>query len=177
MINPAGGDSCVCSASTWICTFHHVSVLADVVFGCSEIGTTQYSVREGVDRKRPLETLQDRSPSRSYTRHLDDVSPERKVSRYSADDYNRPASRYTERPDPSWQSQDTMRRSGNGRDVPDTSRDVRVYADQDDRSTLVRPLPTHIACWMLHHIQAQYCRACQICVSMTAGELQLSVQS
>lgn len=142
------------------------SFLADVASGCSEIGTTQYSVREGVDRKRLLDTIQDRSPSRSYTRHLDDVSPERKVSRYGVDDYSRPASRYTERPDPSWQSQDTMRRSGNGRDAPDTSRDMRAYADQDDRSTIVRPLPNHTACWILHRVQACECKACLLCMYM-----------
>lgn len=101
------------------------------------MGTTHYSVREPVERKRPLHTLQERSPTRTYTRHVEDVSPERKISRYGGDDYNRPAPRYTDRPDPSWQSQDTFRRTGNGRDVPETSRDVRGFAEQDDRSTYV----------------------------------------
>lgn len=110
----------------------------DIADGCSDLGPSQYGMREALDRKRTLDSLQERSPGRSYTRHLDDVSPDRKVSRYAGDEFSRPANRYSERPDPSWQSQDTVRRNGNGRDLPDTGRTVRSYADHDDRNTHVR---------------------------------------
>lgn len=100
------------------------------------MAAAQYSGREAVDRKRPLDTLQERSPSRSYTRQLDALSPDRKVSRFE-DEYSRPSSRYADRPEPSWQSQDTMRRAGNGRDGLESARDVGVYAAQDERSVVV----------------------------------------
>eukprot|EP00892_Ulva_mutabilis_P003055 jgi/Ulvmu1/12750/UM095_0055.1 len=98
-----------------------------------DIGAAPYHERDTGDRKRPLDTLQDRSPGRSYTR-MEAVSPDRKVSRYGDDDHDRQTSRYADRPDPSWQSQDTMRRAGNGRDVSDANRDTRGYSEHDNRA-------------------------------------------